>query len=153
MSNNRSKKLPTSITSNEAPVPIIRWTSNFIENNFNDFRNKLENYSLEHFGQLGKLFINEKYYIPKIPPPQEKNLELKTNYEIMMRQRETQIQILDNDKLKLDAFMYRKLSKNQNLRLSLNQNGKPFAIKQMHWDSHGRRRNILCQQHHSWCNS
>jgi hypothetical protein len=162
MSNNRKRNYqdiqPTPITSNEAPVPILRWTSNFIENNFNDFKNKLENYSLEHFGQLGKLFINEKYYIPpKIPPIrriQEKNLELKTNYEIKMRQREIQIQTLENDKLKLYALMYRKLSEEsksaiitepewETVRENADALGLWKLIKRTHMGGGGETRRLL----------
>ena len=57
-----------------AELPLLRFTENATENNFQIFREALQLYAMVHFKDLGRMIEMEEYYVPpeiEIPPAED----------------------------------------------------------------------------------
>lgn len=59
------ERRPAKETGAIAELPVLLYTENIAENNFQAFRDALQLYAMKEFGDLGLLIENEQYYVPE----------------------------------------------------------------------------------------
>ena len=59
------ERRPAKETGAIAELPVLLYTENIAENNFQAFRDALQLYAMKEFGDLDLLIENEQYYVPE----------------------------------------------------------------------------------------
>lgn len=95
-------------------MPKLEASRNFTRNNFSEWKEALTKYAMLHYQQLGLLFRDDEYYVPReIEVPNDLTLITflqRADLEAQVRQRSNLIQKMLNDRISLYAFMWNTLS-------------------------------------------